>query len=76
MEFFYVVEVVVIVVVVDIDRDVEFDLVVGVVGLGFVDVKGDVGVVEYDVCEGEVDGFGGWDDVDVFEMVDLDVVVC
>lgn len=45
VEFFYMVEVVVVVVVVCVDGDIEFDLVVGIVGLGFVDILWDIGIV-------------------------------
>lgn len=74
-ELLHAAEVAVIAVAVDTDRDVELDLVVGVVGLGLADVKGDAGAAEHDAREGEVDGLGGRDDADALETVDPDAVV-
>lgn len=74
-EFFHAAEVAVVAVAVDADGDVEFDLVVGVVGLGFSYVPGDAAAAEHDAGEGIVEGVGGGDDADALCAADPDAVV-
>ncbi len=75
-EFFHAAEVAVVAVAVDTDGDVELDLVVGVVGLGFAHVPGDAGAAQHDAAEAVVEGIGGGDDADADGPAFPDAVVC
>jgi hypothetical protein len=74
-EFLHSAEIPIIAVSVDADRNVEFYLVIGVVGLGLADVPGYTGAAEHDTGEGVVEGVGGGDDADPFGAPDPDPVV-
>lgn len=74
-ELLHAAEVAVVAVAVDADGDVEFDLVVGIVGLGLADVPGDTGAAEHDTGERVVESIGGTDDTDTLGAADPDTVV-
>ena len=68
-------QIAIIAVAIDADRDVEFDLVIGIVGLGLADVPGDARAAEHDAREGVVECVGGTHDADAFRAPDPDPVV-
>jgi hypothetical protein len=74
-EFLHTAEVAVVAVTVYTDRNVEFNLVVGIVGLRLADVPGDTGTAQHDTSEAIVESIGGRDDTDTFGTSDPDTVV-
>ena len=74
-ELFHAAEIAVVAVAVHAYGNVEFNLVVGVVGLAFSHVPGDAAAAEHDAGEGVVEGVGGGDDADAFGPADPDAVV-
>ena len=75
-ELLHAAQVAVVAVAVDADGNVEFDLVVGVVGLRLADVPWYAGSSKHDTREGVVEGIGGRDDADALGSADPDSVVC
>lgn len=65
----------IIAVAVDADGDIEFDLIVGIIGLRLADIPWDAGAAEHDAGEGVVKGIGGVDDTDTFCAPNPDAVV-
>jgi hypothetical protein len=74
-ELLHAAEVAVIAVAVHADGHVEFDLVVGVVGLRLADVPGNARSAQHDAREGVVDGIGGGDDAHTLCTSDPNAVV-
>jgi hypothetical protein len=74
-ELLHAAEVTVVAVTVDTNRDVELDLVVGIIRLGLADVPGDTGTTEHDTGEGVVEGISGADDTDTLGTANPDTVV-
>jgi hypothetical protein len=74
-ELLHAAEVTVVAVTVDTNRDVELDLIVGIVRLGLADVPGDTGTTEHDTREGVVEGVSGADDTNTLGTADPDTVV-
>lgn len=75
-EFLHTAEVTVVAVAVDADRDVEFNLVIGVVGLGLADVPWDTGATEHDTRKAHVQRISGVDDTDPLGSHFPDTVIC
>ena len=75
-EFFHATQIPIIAVAVDPNRDVEFDLIVCVVGLRFTDVPGYTAAAQHYAAKGVVERFGCGDDADVFCATYPDAVVC
>lgn len=74
-EFFHAAEVAIVAVAVDADGDVELDLVVCVIWLGFADVPGHSAASEHDAGEGHVEGFGCGNDAYAFRSSNPDAIV-
>ena len=74
-EFFHAAEVAVITVAVHTDRNVEFYLVVSIVGLGLSDVPRDARTSKHDTREGIVDGVGSGNDADALGAAFPDAIV-
>ena len=74
-ELLHAAEVTVVAVTVDTNRDVELDLVVGIIRLGLADVPGDTGTTEHDTREGVVEGISSADDTNTLGTADPDTVV-
>lgn len=75
-EFFHAAEVPVVAVSVDADRDVELDLIVGVVRLALAHIPWHTGATEHDASPGVVEGIGGGDDTNTLSSTFPDPVVC
>lgn len=74
-EFFHAAEIAVVAVAIHAYWDIEFDLVVGVVGLAFSHIPGDAAAAEHDAGEGVVESVGGGNDANAFGPADPDAVV-
>jgi hypothetical protein len=68
-------EVAVIAVAVDTDRDIELDLVVGIVGLGLTDIPGNTRAAEHNTSEAHVKRIGGADNTNALGSSLPDTVV-
>ena len=74
-ELFHTAQVPIVAVSVHSNGDIEFHLVVRVVGLRFSDIPRHAGTAEHDAGKRHVEGFGGGHDSDVFGASDPDTVV-
>ncbi len=74
-EFLHAAEVAVVTIAIHTYRDVELNLIVGVVGLAFSHIPGDAAAAEHDAGEGVVESVGGGNDANAFCPADPDAVV-
>lgn len=74
-ELFHAAEIAVVAVAVGADGDVEFDLVIGIVGLALADIPRDTGTAQHDTSEGQVQSLGGRHNTDATQTLDPDSVV-
>ena len=74
-EFFHAAEVAVVAIAVNTYWDIEFNLIVGVIGLAFSHIPGDPAAAEHDAGEGVVESVGGGDNTNAFGPADPNAVV-